>query len=221
MFKIICDFDGVIAVTNVFVRLLEEFALSQWRVIEQDWLEGRISARERLSCQVALIRAHSYEMVRFCHNIEIDPTFPAFTEFCNARQFPILVVSNGLDLLVQQALARRGLGHLLIIANQLKQRGEDHWQVTFPYRVTRCWRGTGVCQSTVTLTHTKPVVFIGDGRSDRCFVRQADLVLAKGSLVHYCLRHDIAHLAVDSFADALLILQQLSSDSSIERVVYH
>lgn len=221
MFKILCDFDGAIAVTNVFVRLLEEFALSQWRVIEQDWLEGRINARERLSCQVALLRSRPHEMVRFCHKIEIDPTFPAFTGFCNARQFPLLVVSNGLDLLVRQALARRGLGHIPIIANQLKQRGEDHWQVTFPYRDPRCGRGTGVCQSMIPLTQTKPVVFIGDGRSDHCFVRQANLVLAKGSLVHYCLRHDIAHLAIDSFAEALLILQQLGSDPLADQIVYH
>lgn len=61
----------------------------------------------------------------------------------------------------------------------------------------------------------------GDGRSDTCIARQADLVLAKGYLADYCVTEQIPHLQISGFADALLILQQLLSSKTESLHYYH
>ena len=46
-----------------------------------------------------------------------------------------------------------------------------------------------------------PVIFIGDGLSDRFAVREADLVFAKHDLLQYCLANGIAFEPFRAFAD--------------------
>jgi 2,3-diketo-5-methylthio-1-phosphopentane phosphatase len=211
VFNIVCGFDRTIAVTDVVDHLFNEFAGPERQLIERDRIEGRISARDYLARQTALLRAHQHELTRFFHSVEIDRVFPIFAEFCASRHLPLLIISDGFDLAIRQILARHGLGHLLIIANHLEQRALNRWQVTFPYGSPYCRTGGGVCKCKIANGGAKPVILIGDGRSNTCLARQADLVLAKGYLADYCVTQRIPYLQISGFADALLVLQQLLS----------
>ena len=213
MFKIVCDFDGTISVTDVVDDLLDKFATPEWQVIERNWIEGRINARECLARQTALVRAQKHDLIRFFHSVMIDPAFSAFTEFCTAHHLSLSIVSDGFDLAIQQILTRHGLDPLVIVANHFEQRGNERWEVTFPYRADTCRAGGGVCKCMVANGGGKPVILIGDGRSDICLARRADLVLAKGYLTEYCEAHHIPHLPINGFADVILIVQQLLSYS--------
>ena len=221
MFRIICDFDGTITVTDVVDQLLEEFAAPEWQAIEREWCEGYISSQECLSRQVALLRAQRHQLTRFFHQVAIDSTFPAFAEFCAARSLPLIVVSDGFDIAVRQVLARHRLGHLPVVANRLELYTMDRWSLTCPYAATHCQLRAGVCKCRVIGPTDKQIVLIGDGRSDTCVARHADIVLAKGYLADYCVTERIPHLQIRGFADALLILQQLLSYTTEPVQYYH
>jgi 2-hydroxy-3-keto-5-methylthiopentenyl-1-phosphate phosphatase len=221
VFRIICDFDGTITITDVVDQLLEEFAAPEWQAIEQEWLKGDINSRECLSRQVALLRAQRHQLTRFLHQVVIDSAFPAFAEFCAAHKLPLMIVSDGFDIVVRQVLARHGLGYLPVIANRLELCTTDRWFLRCPYANNHCRVQAGVCKCQVVGVNDKQTILIGDGRSDTCIARRADIVLAKGYLADYCTTERIAHLQISSFADAFLILQQLLSYSVAEVLVYH
>jgi len=52
---IFCDFDETITRTNVTDAVLERFAEPRWLEIQEDWLAGKLSAREVLEYQMPLV----------------------------------------------------------------------------------------------------------------------------------------------------------------------
>jgi 2-hydroxy-3-keto-5-methylthiopentenyl-1-phosphate phosphatase len=46
-----------------------------------------------------------------------------------------------------------------------------------------------------------PVIFVGDGLSDRYAVESADLVFAKDGLASYCTDHSIEHIPFQNLRD--------------------
>jgi len=59
-------------------------------------------------------------------------------------------------------------------------------------------------------------VFIGDGLSDRCGARAADVVYAKGDLTAWCARAGIAALPYATFAD-IAAAEGLALSATLER----
>lgn len=55
----------------------------------------------------------------------------------------------------------------------------------------------------------RPVVFAGDGLSDRFAVEEADLVFAKGQLLTYCRGKGIACEPFETFADVEAAVERL------------
>ncbi|RME18936.1 MAG: hypothetical protein D6800_14980, partial [Candidatus Zixiibacteriota bacterium] len=47
----------------------------------------------------------------------------------------------------------------------------------------------------------RPVVFVGDGYSDACAARRADVLYAKKDLAEYCRAEKIAYTLYDTFED--------------------
>ena len=48
-----------------------------------------------------------------------------------------------------------------------------------------------------------PVIYIGDGTTDRCPGSRADLLFAKGSLADWCEREGVEHVRWKGFGDVL------------------
>lgn len=224
MFKIVCEFDNTIAVTNVVEDLLNEFASPAWHLLARDRDQGRINAQQCLARQIAMVRAQPHQLTRFFHYQVIDFAFPAFAEFCALRDLSLVVVSDGFEMGIRQILARHTVGHLPIVANRLEQCGADRWTATFPARIEYCSTGTGVCLCTAANGGPLPIVLIGEGPSTMCFAQHSDLVLAKGRLQDYCVAQHIPHLQVSDFTQVLLIFQQLLShpwDVTEHKGYYH
>jgi 2-hydroxy-3-keto-5-methylthiopentenyl-1-phosphate phosphatase len=56
------------------------------------------------------------------------------------------------------------------------------------------------------------VVYVGDGLSDKCAVREAELVFAKGDLSRFCEKEGIRHHLFSDFGDVCQILRRLLKD---------
>ena len=61
---VLSDFDGTITRTDVAEAILDTFAPSEWREIEELYRARKIGTRESMVRQFALVRARQEELLR-------------------------------------------------------------------------------------------------------------------------------------------------------------
>ncbi len=216
--RVFVDFDGTIADNDVTDVLLERFASPNWESIEQDWLSGKIGARECMMRQIALIKASPAELKKCLDEMKIDPAFPDFVHLLDEQGVDIAILSDGLDYSIRTILKRYGLENVKVFANRLLYAGNDNWQLQFPYKNVACPAGNCKCRHFANAGNGF-TLYIGDGTSDFCAAGKADLVLAKGKLADYCAANSIDHIKVDNFAEIMQIWHKLQRpEKARERV---
>jgi 2-hydroxy-3-keto-5-methylthiopentenyl-1-phosphate phosphatase len=202
------DFDGTIAPDDPTDALFARFADPSWRVIEEEWQQGRLSASECMKQQVRLLRATPTEIAGFLAQVRIDEGAPEFFHLCRRYCAEVTVVSDGLDLVVGTVLKRSGLD-FPFFANRLEWQGRNRWRLKFPHWRTDCSARLGNCKCAHRRSARNGLdIMVGDGRSDFCIAKRCDLVLAKGQLGEYCRQHGVAHVAIKNFFDATSALSQ-------------
>ncbi|MCU1266816.1 MAG: phosphoserine phosphatase [Acidobacteria bacterium] len=208
------DFDGTITRRDAIDAILEVYADPQWVSLETDWQEGRIGSRDCLQSQMALVRATHTQLDALLDEIEIDEGFEALLETCVANGVGAHIISDGFGYCISRILAR--LGHEVaaqlagISASRLVLEG-DVWRTEFPFFHQSCGHGCATCKPAVMrlLNHTNaPVVFVGDGLSDRYAVECADHVFAKSGLAAYCRNNSIEHTAYQSLEEVATVLDR-------------
>lgn len=218
MIRIFCDFDGTIAVRDVGDALSRQFAGSEVSDIIGQYDDGSITARVCLTkkCE-AVENATPDEVQSFIDQFALDPTFSGFVGFCRDREIPLVVLSDGLDFYVERLLRREGLGDLPVFSNHLEfvtAGSVTRLVPSFPHTDAECF-DCGNCKRNHLLTLSGDddiIVYIGDGISDRCPVRYADIVFAKGRLIHHCQEQNVTYHEFRDFNDVIqrlaLLLQR-------------
>lgn len=217
--RIVCDFDGTIALNDVTDVLLERFALPEWQAIEAEWKAGRIGSRECMARQVDLLRAEPAALDALLDDIAIDPGFPAFVAQARHLGCELLVVSDGLDYAIRRVLGRHRLGHLPIMANRLELIGGDRWRLAFPHATDSCAKGSGTCKCRIAKAEIEgprqPLrLLVGDGASDFCCATSVHMVFAKDKLLAHCRAQGLPHVAFADFTDAARLLGDLHSGAT-------
>ncbi len=205
----VIDFDGTLATRDTVDGLLEKFADPEWQVIERQWLDGEISAVECMRQQIGLVKADAVTLKKFICSIPLDPYFLPFYRHVSAGA-KVAIVSDGLDYAVQVATRHAGFPTIEVYANHLHFEPEG-FAISYPHLNPQCKAGNGVCKCAVARTlgnvHSGPVVLVGDGKSDACLARTADVVFAKGALIEHCEREGIAYIPFLDFSEVLAVVQ--------------
>jgi 2,3-diketo-5-methylthio-1-phosphopentane phosphatase len=219
------DFDGTIAKNDVGDTLFKTFG--NWPECEkavQQWLRGEISSRECLEHEAATARLTREQLDTFCDAQSLTPGFAEFVEFCRKRNWPLIVLSDGLDYYIQRLLLRHGLD-LPFFANHLEFAPANRIAVSFPYfesrlpfeNIINCRDGKcGNCKGYHIRRLAKPgenIVYIGDGYSDRCGAQEADIILAKGDLAKWCEEKVMEYFRFENFTQILYFVQKWSSEN--------
>jgi 2-hydroxy-3-keto-5-methylthiopentenyl-1-phosphate phosphatase len=207
MVRVFCDFDGTIAVRDVGATMFKAFGGRQAEETVRLYLSGSINARECFvrECE-AVPHLTRREFLEFIDQFELDPGFSSFVKFCEGQGIPVTVVSDGFDLYVRRLLEKNGLGRLTTFANHVEfveSNGSTRMVPSFPYRDADCDQCAN-CKRNHLLTLSADddiIVYVGDGFSDRCPVRYADIVFAKRSLLTYCQEQNITSTAFRTFDD--------------------
>ena len=210
--SVVCDFDGTIAFEDVTDALLLRFARAGWRELEVAWQAGRISARTCIAGQVALLDCSREELEAFVGEIAIDPAFDAFVAAVHADGGSLVIASDGLDAVIAAMLARAAVRGLDVRASRLVQLGRREWQLSFPHARTGC--GAATCKCACLREGEGRTLFVGDGASDFCAARRAEMTFAKSSLHEHCAEHGVSHRPIRDFADALAAWRALADDAS-------
>jgi 2-hydroxy-3-keto-5-methylthiopentenyl-1-phosphate phosphatase len=211
-----CDFDGTITRVDVTDEILTQLANPSWREIEQEWACGSIGSRECLERQLALVDASAEELDTLIDTIPVDSDFPRFLEWTEKTRLPFYVVSDGFDYVVRRVLKRAGVNGQLrngihLFASSLAVEGR-RLNASFPHTADGCAHGCATCKAEIMRKLGRgrtPIIFVGDGLSDRFAVEEADIVFAKRQLLVYCHKQGIACRPFETFADIQAALTEM------------
>jgi len=201
----VVDFDGTLSVRDTVDAMLERFAGPEWETVEEEWLAGHITAVQCMQKQLRMVEADHVTLETFFRGIQLDASFLPFYKHVN-RIAKVAIVSDGLDHAIKVAMKTADLPELPVFANKL-HFVPDGIDISWPHLNTACNAGNGVCKCAVARNLAEdsqgPIVLVGDGKSDACLAKSADVVFAKGSLVKYCEQQGIAYHPFQTFADVL------------------
>lgn len=204
--NIFCDFDGTVARNDVGAALFRTFTNGQCHDIVERWKRGEMSSKQRLMEECRLLKASRQELERFVDLQELDPHFEAFVRFCHARHFHLEIVSDGFEFYIRRMLRNHELDDAVQVhANRLVFDEAGTPRPQFPYYE----KGCGACANCKGY-HVRrarrrapgePIVYVGDGLSDRCGAEAADVIFAKRDLAQFCETRELAYHPFDTFKD--------------------
>ncbi|MBI1807469.1 MAG: MtnX-like HAD-IB family phosphatase [Ignavibacteria bacterium] len=208
MVKVFIDFDGTITRRDVGDTLFERFGGKQSVDAVESYRQGMISAVECFLRECAACGDVSTGALNsFLDEQEIDPTFIDFIQYCRERGLEHFIVSDGMDYYIRYILHRHGV-EVPLFSNSLTliPKGDGsvvQFYPSFPYTDEVCDR-CACCKRNHMLTLCEEddiIVYIGEGYSDRCPARFADVVFAKDDLLRFCQQENISFFEYQTFAD--------------------
>jgi 2-hydroxy-3-keto-5-methylthiopentenyl-1-phosphate phosphatase len=172
--RLVLDWDGTVTVRDTLWMTLERFGDPEvFERVEAQLVRGEISYRELMEVEMATIHAPLAVVNAFLG--EEARVRPGFRELAERRR-PV-VLSSGFRELIEPLLEREGV-QLDVVANSIDPRPEG-WRVR--------WNDDAPCPECGDLCKRRslppaPVVYAGDGYSDRCAALAASRVFARGDL---------------------------------------
>jgi 2-hydroxy-3-keto-5-methylthiopentenyl-1-phosphate phosphatase len=217
-YTVFTDFDATITREDIGDKLFRE--LGDERACVENYARFRAGTLDACECWVlncATVKRCTPEVFNaFVDKAEIDPGFPLFAAFCRERAIPITVVSDGFDAYISRILSREGLGGLPVFSNTLQLTPEGGLVPSFPHTDAEC-RACANCKRNHLLTRTSEdqvIVYIGDGHSDCCPARYADVVFAKHQLLKFCEKENITYHRFETYRDVLKTFRHMVETSA-------
>jgi 2,3-diketo-5-methylthio-1-phosphopentane phosphatase len=205
---VFCDFDGTITEEDCIDKLLSLYADDKWENIEEDWKNGLIGSKDCLEQQIKCITdISSIQLNEFIKNIKIDKYFHEFISQIKENNIEFHIVSDGFSLFINDILTNNNIFDVSSFSNYL-ELANNKLIATFPNSNNNCSSQSGTCKCSVinTMNNNKFKIYIGDGRSDICAIKHADLIFAKEGLAKYCMENSIKYVEYDNFKDILVNL---------------
>ena len=220
--KIFSDFDGTITLYDTWIEMGERFIhdKQKWAEVIKSFEEQKIGARECFLKECSLIVDFDLaEFDRIIDSQRLDPMFLQFVEFCNVRNLPLMILSEGMDYYINRILKNNGL-NLPFYANRIVFSADmKSIELEFPNADSDCTK-CGTSKRNILMNNTADdeiSVFIGDGFSDACAVNYADIVFAKKSLASYCWKNNITYHEYQTFGDVKKKLERILDSRRIKQ----
>jgi 2-hydroxy-3-keto-5-methylthiopentenyl-1-phosphate phosphatase len=190
--RLVLDWDGTCTVRDSLVAAVHE--LGDASVYDREF--G--SYGEALAAEVATLRVTADEAARWAiEHVEVRDGFHELV-----ARFDPVIVSSGLPQLILPVLGREGVE--LDVRSNFAEPSPDGWRVRFrhegpcPVCGDRCKRRS--------LPDEHPIVFVGDGYSDRCASLACERVFARAGLADYLRDESVAFEPFDTLADVAAAL---------------
>jgi len=211
---VLCDFDGTIANIDTAQKALELFADPSWRKIEEEYEKGVLSFENSLRKEYALIAASSEIILKELDPLTVvRPYFGRLVQYCESNHVPLVVVSGGLDFIIQHFLTQANWSNSISIHAPKTKRGVNGFDVTFPERL-----GSSSInfKDDLVLFHKsrgERVFFVGDGVSDFPAAKESQYAFAirDSKLAKLCKSASIPCKEIDDFQQ---IVNELTDSSS-------
>jgi HAD superfamily phosphoserine phosphatase-like hydrolase len=205
------DYDGTMTTHECNEVALQPFVGDRWWELEQESYNDRMSHAECFTRQIGLIQAPRAEIVR--RLLEVAEPMPGLRDFLTqlrARGGEAAIVSAGIREAIEAFWARNDLPDAELFASELVGGGADGgppYHLAFSAALGDCPRcGPKSCKAAIVHRLRRPgdvVLVFGDGPSDLCPAREADLVFARAHLAERCEQEGIEWRPLTDFARVL------------------
>jgi 2,3-diketo-5-methylthio-1-phosphopentane phosphatase len=208
---ILCDFDGTISTVDMGNEILNRFTDKGWEEIDRAYCAGEIGSRVAYTQVASLFTGSRAQMLEFvCSCEKIDPYFLEFHRFCQSRGVDLKIVSDGLDFYIDAILKNNNLQDIEFFSNVTVFRDDNKLSIEFPRMNDECEK-CGTCKKGVLRDYRwnyDRVFYVGNGYSDVCPAKEADLVFAKEVLYEKCRESGTACVHYENFRDILIYLDE-------------
>lgn len=210
MIRVFCDFDATISAIDVGNAMFQKFGTYNYWY--QKFSGGEIDVR-RLNVELCNSIDNTLglkEIVDWAISNEIDAYFPLFVKFCNKNEIFCCIVSDGYDVYIEPLLTKNNIC-IPVFCNKL-QKNDDKFEPLFFNLQEHCKCFTSSCKRDVLLNNSSDddvIIYIGDGYTDFCPAKYADIVFAKSKLATFCNENRISHYNFKSFFDIIQIMKKI------------
>lgn len=209
--SIACDFDGTITCNDTLHLIVEAFgAPGVWAAIEPRLLGGEISLEQAMSEQFSQVRAtpqqvHDLVLAR----AGLRPGFREFVAWVDACGHRLVVLSSGFRGVIDGLLQHWGFPDLEVTSHEA-HFGLGGCELVWSDRGEACGHCGRRCKrhDIDRLGLTRPLVYLGDGVSDRCAAEAADLIFARSDLADHLDRRQVAYVPFQDFHQVRRRLEQ-------------
>lgn len=186
---VISDFDGTISTMDVGSRVLSHFTRKNWDDIDRQYVKGLIGSRVAYNKIAPLMTVNPARLNAYVLKLaKIDPFFVKFYRLARKKGVDVKIVSDGLDFYIRSIMEKHRLGEIEFYSNAVVFGPNDSLMFNFPQSNALCGR-CGTCKNKILNDHRlmyEKIIYVGNGHSDICPSRWADLVFAKDVLLKKC-----------------------------------
>ncbi len=201
------DFDGTATPVDSDFALADAWlgddALAMYGPLAAAYERLEIGMLDYFSGYLEGLRATPEQIRRVALTLPVRPGLPAFTSWCQAEGMALRLLSEGLDVYIEPILEAAGLSHLPLSCNRAFVDGQA-WRILPAVGAVpceRCLNCKGARVREARAAGATQVAMVGNGASDLCAAREADLVLARDHLAAHCERLQIEHVVWRDLGD--------------------
>jgi 2,3-diketo-5-methylthio-1-phosphopentane phosphatase len=214
VYRIYCDFDATVTVNDVWDVLFRNFgtpaAFSVWQKFNVEEYTAAQCIAEACKTVSGADRAKMQML------FEAEPLrngFPEFYQYCKDEALPLIIVSDGFSCYIRPILAKNAI-ETRFYANTIEVNEGGGLSVEFTHGRESC-RHCGACKCAAideTSDENDTIVYIGDGYSDVCPVKIADIVFARDMLCRMCERDGVPYHPFQDFFQVMSILEKYRTE---------
>lgn len=203
---VVCDFDGTITKSDVWNALWDFYTGTSWRQYNLAYGRGEINYPQLVEHCVQVVNFSEQQALDFVdQQCFFRDGFWLFLKFCLTHDIRFQVASGGLDFYINHML-KDWLDRIEIYCNPARFIKPVGMEIDLP------WFDSDYCPSCGNCKRRNIedlsglgyfTVAIGDGTTDRCMAKSADLVFARDELAEYCVQNRIDYCGFESFDDIL------------------
>lgn len=195
---VFCDFDGTITVAETFVAMVTRFAPEMSDRLLPEIYAKRITLRQGVRQMLESIPSANYpELIEFTSKQPIRAGFVEFIDFLKTEQIPIVIISGGLQGMVESVVAPYRDKIAAIHAIDIDASGE-YLQINSRYE-----RGTEMVAKAEIMAQygAEESIAIGDSITDWKMAMAATIVFARPPLTQYLAEQQKSYILWDNFFD--------------------
>ena len=219
---VLADFDRTVTEIDASFTVLEGFASGGWREIECDALGGKYTIKEALALQAGMVRGTRSAVDRYVlEKVRPREGFKDFALWCRQNGVHLEICSDGFGHTIPLLLGREGLEWIPWTSNDTWFE-HDRMRIEFNHTAPGC----PVNANCKCAHHDRlmkgygAVVYVGDGSTDACVARRADILFARDWLAGYCRDEGIPFYPWDSWSEIKAHISGLLGPVGEERLPF-